>query len=195
MFKIFLPLLCVLTAANVFAANHEATPPAKAETSLTYNELLPANLLGKWKQVASATGKNCDQVDDTKTDWSGIKNTDGSIRTLEFAYQTKKAPGANGTVKVLSVKASNIGNKNVSQGPYKTKAEEPHFSLWGYDTNIRSLRPDYTTFFSYKCRLVKGNANQLICGIKMNLRLNIYSASINECANQEAGIISLYERQ
>lgn len=204
MIKMILFLSCLVASGNIFAANKQDAPPSKVEASLTYKELLPyfqhgtqasdSRLLGKWKHVATVSAPNCYGIDTTQTDWSGIKNSDGTIRTLEFGYQSKKAPGAESTLKILSVKASNLGSKNVNQGPYKMTANEPQFSLWGYDSTIRSSRPDRSIFFSYKCRIVKGNSNQLICGAQLNLRLNIYSPSVTACSHDEIGFINMYER-
>ena len=204
MLKLGLSLLSFFVSVSALATVEiPAPPPTEVEKSLTYKDLLPyfnsgvpateALLLGNWKEVAIVSLPNCQNMTANQSDWSGNKNSDGSIPMLDFGYQYKEVPGSAPILKVFSVIVSNLGSKTSDQGPYKTASEEPQFSVWVY--LYGSTWPSKKGYYGFTCRIVNGNRNQLICGTRLYwLGEMVPGSDVAKCAPEKIGAIRLYTR-
>ena len=119
-----------------------------------YQAGLPTNealLTGTWKSVARATPAACYFLAPDAYDANGLKNSDGSISSLEFLTIKKPLPpgSAESATQIFSVKLNNLGNSSHNQGPYAFDPNEPQFSQWGYSSG----GSDTDAYFSISCRI------------------------------------------
>lgn len=200
MIRLILILACFIS--NGAMATSMSTifgpPPQPISNQLTYSDLYAyfidgtaaseQLLLGEWKEVASYNSSNCKIASDL-TDWAGIKNSDDSIRTLTFNYQQKPIPGPEPVLNVFSVTLTNLGKKNLNQGPYRIQAIEPQFSRWAYVKGVLSNKG----YFENSCRLVAGNNKQLICSMHLELT-DTATSSLSDitCMAEQNGAITLF---
>jgi hypothetical protein len=162
-----------LVKSNPECSSCPATPiPAnlmsfeRAEQIYTLGEEPKANQLqGKWKRVSLA--KNPLMLDSTLFEdtpdlstKNGIINDDQSFKgPLSFSVLSSNWTDE----KITTVTMSNLGEKDMNQGPYEVswRNRSACFAQYGYTRGDL----DSSRSFTYSCRLAKGKQDRMICSI------------------------------
>ena len=147
----FVVLAIIAISSSAKAQNEKQL--SFAELKATWNAGLNVDyqkLDGTWKRVALAEAKGCENVmSGDATDYSGIKNEDGSVFQLLFSSDHK-------------VQLLNVGEKGRTQGPYEIKEQVLRFSTWAYDVSSGQRIQTDRAYGEYTCREVLNNPAQLI---------------------------------
>lgn len=177
----------------------QSLPPSEVLTTLSFAELVESyhsgvtgtfeHRKGDWLLVASNQSSACDLMTPI-TNWDGILNRDDTTVTLSFSELERRVPGGK-VQKIEVMTAKNLGNKEIEQGPFEYRSEEPQFSLFMYTEEGGSQSSDYVR---HSCRLIGENLDQQICLGKVVLSPPVSFKYEKGCSYQPVGLAWLFKK-
>ncbi|MBI3550123.1 MAG: hypothetical protein HY078_13885 [Elusimicrobia bacterium] len=192
----------VLNAARTQTLSQTSPMPARRSERPTpiapsFKVLLPVwkegtvpseeQLLGSWKMVVQTPRRpTCAFLGEDLVNEGGLSDLSGQV--VKLSFDRRKVPGIPG--EVLSV--SLMSGDQLADGPFRVKLTEPQFSLWAWPAGSWMHTHAH---WNMNCRLIKGNANQLICAEKVRLgRGHNWDPKTLACSKFDHSMIEVYQK-